>query len=348
MTIPTPIELIGSPGSPYTRKMLALLRYRRIPHHIIWGDVSTELNKRGVPLPKLVFLPTFLYRDDDGKAVPRSDSTPIIRELEQAFAGRSALPTDPALAFIDYLLEDFADEWCTKYMFHYRWYFEQDADNAGSLLPTYHDVTLPADSWKQFKTLFTERQVERLRYVGSNDETAPIIDASYRRLLNALEAHFAELPFLLGRRPGAGDFALFGQFSQLVGCDPTSRAIAHELSMRTVGWMGLTEDLSGLDPQDADWQAPEALPASLRGVLTEIGRVYAPALLANAAAVQAGEKHWQAQIDGGNWSQQAFPYQAKCLGWINQQYRALSPQDAARVDGLLAGTGCETMLLARD
>jgi glutathione S-transferase len=288
MTIASPVELIGSPGSPYTRKMLALLRYRRIPYHMIWGDPAAVLKKRGIPVPKLVFLPTFLYRDEAGNTVPRSDSTPIIRELEQAFDGRSVLPNDPALAFIDYLLEDFADEWCTKYMFHYRWHFAPDADNAGSVLPTYMDVTLPVDNWKQFKDMFTERQVGRLRYVGSNDETAPIIDASYRRLLQALENHFANLPFLLGRRPGAGDFALFGQFSQLVGFDPTSRAIAHELSKRTVGWMGLTEDLSALEPQDGDWQTPEEVPASLKGILTEIGRGYVPALLANARAVQAG------------------------------------------------------------
>ena len=91
--------------------MLALLRYRRIPYHMIWGDVTAELVKRDIPVPQLPFLPTFLYQDEAGSRVPRSDSTPIIRELEQAFTGRSVLPEDPALAFIDYLLEDFADEW---------------------------------------------------------------------------------------------------------------------------------------------------------------------------------------------------------------------------------------------
>ena len=348
MNIPQPVELIGSPGSPYTRKMVSLLRYRRIPHQTVWADPATELKRRGIEVPRLVFLPTFIYSDDAGNAVPRSDSTPIIRELEHAFPGRSVLPVDPALAFIDYLLEDFADEWCTKYMFHYRWHFAADADNAGSLLPTYMNLTLPDEDWKQLKTLFSERQVGRLRYVGSNDDTAPVIDASYRRLLRALEQHFSQLPFLLGRRPGAADFALFGQLSQLVGFDPTPRAIAHKLSNRTVGWTGLMEDLSGLECGDADWEELAALPETLKGILSEVGRVYVPALLANAKAVQAGEKHWQAPIDGCDWNQQAFPYQAKCLGWINDEYNSLSEPDRDRVDGLLAGTGCEKLLLPQD
>ena len=49
-----------------------------------------------------------------------NDSTPLIRRLEDEFIGRGARPSDPALAWLCDLLEDWADEWVTKAMFHYR------------------------------------------------------------------------------------------------------------------------------------------------------------------------------------------------------------------------------------
>jgi hypothetical protein len=60
--------------------------------------------------------------------------------------------------------------------------------------------------------------------------------------------------------------------------------------------------------------------------------------------VQAGEKTWEAEIDGASWTQQTFPYQAKCLGWTIDRYRALSEADRLQVDALLEGTGVDTML----
>jgi glutathione S-transferase len=343
MTSLEPVQLVGGTGSPYTQKMVALLRYRRIPYAITWGQPETRCEALGVEAPKPTFMPTFFF-EEGGKLTAHCDSTPIIRQLEADHAGRSVLPEDPALAFIDYLIEDFADEWCTKYMFHYRWHFEADADNAGTKLPLSMDVSMPQEAFQQFKDYVSQRQIERLWVVGSNEETAPSIDASYRRFLGAMDAHLANQPFMLGRRPGAGDFGLFGQLSQLVGFDPTSREIAHAVAPRTVGWVDRMPDGSGLMPEDSDWVAVEDQPASLRGLLEEIGRVYTPAQLANAQAVMAQEKTWECDIDGARWHQRTFPYQAKCLQWTRDQYGQLSPADQARVDTLIAGTGIEPML----
>lgn len=345
MTLSLPIQLIGSPPSPYTRKMISILRYRRIPYSLTWGDPAAELTKMGIAKPKIGFLPTFLLPDEAGALQAVCDSTPIIRRLESEIEGRSVIPTDQALAFIDYLLEDFADEWCTKYMFHYRWALDEDADNAGTLLPFFHKTDMPVDTHNQFKPWITDKQVGRLHVVGSNDVTAPLIDASYRRFLVALESLLETQPFILGRRPSACDFAIYGQLTQLVGFDPSSRKIAHALAPRVVAWTGLMEDQCGLETAGNDWTSVEEIPASLTSLLNEVGRVYVPALLANAAALNRGDKIWEADIDGSLWSQQTFAYQGKCLEWINGEFKVLSQSDQESVNKLLAGTGCEALLI---
>lgn len=343
MSTQDPVRLVGGTGSPYTQKMVALLRYRRIPYAVTWGQPQQFCEAMGIDAPRPVLMPTFFF-EQDGALRATVDSTPIIRRLESEYPGRSVIPDDPALAFVDYLLEDFGDEWCTKYMFHYRWYPQADADNAGTLLPLGMDLTLSSEDLAHFKNFFSERQIGRLYVVGSNDTTAPVIDASYRRFLAALEAHLANQKFMLGLRPGAGDFGIYGQLTQLVGFDPTPRAIAHEVSPRAVAWVDQMADQSGLEPAEQDWLPIEQQPATLKALLAEVGRVYAPAQLANARAVQSGDDTWECEIDGAAWTQQTFPYQAKCLQWTRERYNALADGDRARVDALLAGTGVESML----
>ena len=112
------LRIIGAPGSPYSRKLRAVLRYRRIPY--AWLQRGTP-EARGLPRPKVELLPQLIRTGADGALEARTDSTPLIRELEREFAGRSVIPRDPVVAFLDALLEDYADEWLTKAMFHYRW-----------------------------------------------------------------------------------------------------------------------------------------------------------------------------------------------------------------------------------
>ena len=107
--------------------------------------------------------------------------------------------------------------------------------------------------------------------------------------------------------------------------------------------MSVVEDLSGLEVTDADWTPRDAVPDTLRALLAEVGRVYAPFLLANAAALESGAERLECEIDGRPWVQQPFPYQGKCLRWLRESYAALSAPDRMCVDSLLAETGCEVL-----
>jgi hypothetical protein len=141
-----------------------------------------------------------------------------------------------------------------------------------------------------------------------------VIDASYRRFLSAMEAHLGNQKFMLGNRPGAGDFGLHGQLTQLVGFDPTSRAIAHEVSPRTVAWVDQIEDQSGLEPKEQDWTDLKEQPESLKALLSEIGRVYAPAQLANAKAVERVKRRGNATLTARRGCSRPSPIRPSVFG----------------------------------
>jgi hypothetical protein len=148
--------------------------------------------------------------------------------------------------------------------------------------------------------------------------------------------------FIMGERPGSADFGVFGQLSQLIGFDPTPAALAAEIAPRVVSWVNRMEDLSWLEVADSQWMARERA-SLLRPMLDEIGRVYAPFLIANAAAIKSGAERVECEIDGKQWVQQPFPYQGKCLAWLREARARLGGDDRRWVDSMLQGTGCETI-----
>ena len=336
-----PIALRGAPGSPYTRKMLALLRYRRIPYRFLVGGIGPA--PEDLPRPKVELLPTFFFATPEGGLDAVVDSTPIIRRLEDEAMGRSVLPEDRAIAFLNDLLEDYADEWLTKAMFHYRWHHAADIALAGEVLPRWRDLAATDAQVAPRARFVRERQIGRLHVVGSNAVTAPVIEASYARFLKCLDACIQDGPFLFGRRPASADFALFGQLTQLATFDPTPSRLTEALAPRVLAWVQILEDLSGLEPAPTHWAGRDALPSSLPALLAEVGRTYVPALLANARAIDAGADRVETEIDGQPWVQRPFPYQAKCLQWLRQAYARLDGDDRASVDAALAGTQCDAL-----
>src|SRR6185312_12658896 len=72
----------------------------------------------------------------------------------------------------------------------------------------------------QVRAMVADRMTGRLSFVGSNEQTKPLIEASFKRTLVLLEKHLASRPYLLGQRPAMADFGLWAQFYE-AATDPT-------------------------------------------------------------------------------------------------------------------------------
>lgn len=335
------ITIAGLHGSPYTRKMVAVLRFWRMPYRLIG---RREMREWGLPTASPPLMPTLYFPGADG-VEPATDTTPLIRTLQPRVPDRLVVPVDPALAWVDALIEDYGDEWLTKAMFHYRWVYDDDIARSTSMLPLWVDTARPDAEIAEQGRIFAERQIGRLGVVGSNEATGPLIEESYRRLLDILDRLFTERRFILGNRPGTADFGILGQLTQLACFDPTPMALTLRHAPRVYAWTTVAEDLSGVEPEDDDWIDVDASSGVLRDLLAEIGRTYAPVMLANAAAVRKKEKSFEIDLDGRRWTQRAFPYQEKCLRSLRESFASLQKDDQSRVHRLIDGTGCERLVL---
>lgn len=326
-------EIVGGWGSPYSLKVRAVMRYRRIPH--IWRQMDKQssdlLTQVKVPIIPLVVFP-------DGHLV--NDSTLIVRSLEETYPERrSVIPPGAGHSFLSYLLEDFADEWLTKAMYHYRWYRKRDRVQLSRWLAF---DRLPGGGREEIELVaneFLKRQVSRMPVVGCTEENAPLIEKTAKSVIDAFEESVTEAPYLFGSRPSSADFAFYGQLSQLAG-DPTSSELMRQVAPYTVRWLTQLDDASGVE---GSWNTPEVdlVNPLVRNMLKIAGEVYLPYLLANEAASRDGLDSFRADIGGFSYSQQTFRYHLRCLSTLRHLYHQLSDPAKAEIDPLLAD--CELL-----
>lgn len=324
-------RILGGLGSPYSLKMRAILRYRRLPH--VWIQVNeTHDAERAHVRPAVI--PVIQYPDGSY----HNDSTPMIHELEARHPGeRSIVPDDPGDAFLAALLEDMADEWATKLMFHYRWHRPRDQRQMSEWLAYDRSPAGGLPDVLRFAGFFRERQVGRMALVGCTPQNAPIIEEACARLLAIFEGHVTRRPyFFFGSRPSLAEFGWYGQFSQLI-VDPTPNDVLREMAPFTVRWIMHMDDLSGVDGAWRDAETP--LPPIVDQLLAFAGEVYLPFLLANAKAFAAGEETFTVELLGRPYTQGTFKYQARCLETLRQAYAALDGEVKARIDPRLHKAG---------
>jgi glutathione S-transferase len=321
-------RIFGSELSPYSVKVRSYFRYKGLPHE--WIPRSPAVQAEFQKYAKLPLVPLVVTPEGEGV----QDSTPIIERFEAGRYEPSVVPDDPALAFISALLEEYGDEWGNKWMFHYRWRYQPDAWSTAERIAQQMMGGQGTLAVAQGRAAVAERMMGRLGFVGSNDRTQPTIEASFKRALGLLEVHLQARPYMLGGRPAMADFGLWGQFYE-AATDPTPGAIMRASSPRVMEWVQRMVSPKSEGPFET-WSrlAPTLLPL----LKDEVGALFLPWTVANAMAIEGGEKNFETTLDGASWSQEPQKYHARSLAEIRRKYAAA--KSVPGLETILKESGC--------
>jgi glutathione S-transferase len=321
-------RIYGSELSPYSVKVRSFFRYKKLNHE--WIPRSLAVQSEFQKYAKLPLVPLVVTPEGEGI----QDSTPILESFETSQPEPSVTPADPALAFVSALLEEYGDEWGNKWMFHYRWHYQPDAWSTAERIAQQMMGAQGTLAVAQARAAVAERMMGRLGFVGSNDGTQPLIEASFGKALGLIDAHLASRPYLLGGRPAMADFGLWGQLYE-AATDPTPGAVMRASAPNVMGWIQrmLSPEAKG------DFEALQALAPTLMPLLTlEVGGLFLPWSAANAAAIGRGDKSFTMSLGGAEWTQEPQKYHARSLAEIRRKFTAA--KGAAGLEPLLASTGC--------
>jgi glutathione S-transferase len=324
-----PFRLYGAELSPYSLKVRSYLRFKGLDFE--WLPRSNARQEEFMRYAKQPLIPILVDADETAL----QDSTPIIEALEREYPDPSITPSDAALAFVSALLEDYADEWLNKAMFHYRWSYPDDQASAArrTVEMIFDGAPAPEDAEDGVRA----RMVARLHHVGSSLETTPVIEGSFTRLLGLLERVLGDKPYLFGGTPSLADFGFAGQFAQLLS-DPTPGAMIKAQAPGLTRWIARMEEprvegaFVGLDA------VRDSVAALLRD---EIAGAYLAWMSANAHAIANDALGVSLDIGGVNFTQKPQRYAAKAFNELRRKRAAVT--DPA-LGALLAEAGCDAFL----
>jgi len=254
----------------------------------------------------------------------------MITELEQTIESRRTVPAAPAFTFLAALLEDFADEWCTKPMFAGRFHTPQDATFGAAWQTLSSAFIAQTPGARKAVAAFSSRQQSRQELVGCADWG--LMEHTIRTVCESIEINLAAgCQFLLGAAPSNADFALFGQMRQWAA-DPRPARIMHEYP-GAWGWTWRMDDLSGYEPQLPI--ESRFTPGALSLLKLAVG-TYIPFMQANYQALQTGTDEVAVTLLSGTTRevqhrQPRFKYQALCWKRLESMYAVLG-EDRATID----------------
>ena len=248
---------------------------------------------------------------------------------------------------------------------HYRWDFPKE--NLDFL--TFHFETfIPPIPDRKEKA---EEQMNRMRGAGQSfgavSANFELIESLYNTLIEKLDHHFAQYPYLLGNKPCIGDFGLIAPFFGHLGRDPVAIRLLQTKAIRVFRWVERMNrpdpDCGEFGPAAEEYLAGDEIPDSLIEVLKHIALDFVPETTAAVATINQWLEENQAmpsntvaerhvgftEFDVMETKIQAIaqPYRFYLLSRMQDFVDALPDQEKTSVQKLLQQCGMDDLLRLR-
>ena len=224
------VTLYGSSLSLYTGRARSYLIKAGIPYEETLPN-SPHFAKNVLPkMGERQSIP--VIETEDGEVI--RDGAAIIDHYESN-NGQRFSPVTPMQKTLSLLFDVIGTEGLLRPAMHYRWDFPKE--NLDFLTFHFESFIPPIPDRKEK----AEEQMNRMRSAGKSFGAVPanfeLIESLYNTLIEKLDHHFAQYPYLLGNKPCIGDFGLIAPLFGHLGRDPVAIRLLQTKAIRLFRWV---------------------------------------------------------------------------------------------------------------
>ncbi|MCK7545937.1 glutathione S-transferase C-terminal domain-containing protein [Marinobacter bryozoorum] len=263
-------RLYGVPHSLYTGIARCYLRTQGI-EYLELPTGHPDFASRIMPTIQRSIIP--VLETPAGEIV--QDSLDIIDHFENEGVRYSAYPQGLLQRVLGVIIAYYGTQAMLPHAMHYRWTYR---DQQEGFLRDQFAAGIGPDMADKIMS----RMNSYLPQLGVTERTIPEIEASFEQLLDTLNSHFAEHPYLFGGRPSVADYGLIGPLFAHLGRDPVPANLMKTRAPKVFRWVERMT-APGLDTPEFpdygdDFLADDAVPETLEPLLQQIADEIFPML----------------------------------------------------------------------
>jgi hypothetical protein len=209
--------------------------------------------------------------------------------------------------------------------------------------------------------------MERMRAAGVAfgvvPETFAVVEELFEALLELLDQHFSQVPYLLGGKPSIGDFGLIARFYGHLSRDPYPSSMMKKHAPRVFRWterMNRTESDMGEFPEQKEaFLENDDITDTLKAVLKKIGEDLVPESKAAAECinrwlgenspapgdpVERGLGFGELELRGTKITALAQPWRFFLLARMQKAFHELDETSREEVHAFMRDLGMESLL----